>query len=68
MALEDSVLVTQTADEETPDGRIYNREAVKKIRDAWIFKEVRSRQREFTQYKPVSIGRAIYRRRSSLAI
>jgi hypothetical protein len=52
--LEDSVLMTRTPDEETEDGRIRNREAVSKIRDAWIYKQVRARQNEFTQYQKVS--------------
>lgn len=52
-ALEDDVLLTRTPDEETPDGRIRNREAMQKIRDAWIYKQVRNRQAEFTQYRSV---------------
>ena len=48
------VLVTRTADEETEDGRIRNREAMAKIRDAWVYKQVRERVREFTEYKQVS--------------
>jgi hypothetical protein len=49
------VLVTHMADEETEDGRIRNREAVAKIRDAWVYKQVRERVREFTEYRQVSI-------------
>eukprot|EP00532_Pseudo-nitzschia_australis_P009224 CAMPEP_0168163900 /NCGR_PEP_ID=MMETSP0139_2-20121125/633_1 /TAXON_ID=44445 /ORGANISM="Pseudo-nitzschia australis, Strain 10249 10 AB" /LENGTH=897 /DNA_ID=CAMNT_0008080847 /DNA_START=170 /DNA_END=2863 /DNA_ORIENTATION=- len=45
------VLVTRTADEETEDGRIRNREAMSKIRDAWVYKQVRERVREFTEYR-----------------
>jgi hypothetical protein len=37
-------IVTRTADEETEDGRIRNREASQKIRDAWIYKQIRARQ------------------------
>jgi hypothetical protein len=51
--LEDRVLVTRTPDEETEDGRIRNKEAVRKIRDTWIYKQVRARQDEFTQYRQV---------------
>lgn len=49
--LTDAVLQTRTPDEETADGRIRNREAVAKIRDTWIYKQVRARQDEFTQYR-----------------
>ena len=52
-ALEDRVLVPRTPDEETEDGRIHNKEAVRKIRDTWIYKQVRARQDEFTQYRQV---------------
>jgi hypothetical protein len=52
-SLEDSVLVTQMPDEETVSGQVKNREAMQKIRDAWIFKQIRSRQQEFTQYRTV---------------
>jgi len=44
-------VANRAADEETEDGRIRNREASTKIRDAWIYKQIRSRQEEFTQYK-----------------
>jgi len=37
-------IVTRTPDEETEDGRIRNREAATKIRDAWIYKQIRARQ------------------------
>jgi phosphatidylinositol-bisphosphatase len=50
-SIEQSPLVTRTPDEEAEDGRIRNREAVTKIRDAWIYKQIRARQDEFTQYK-----------------
>lgn len=53
--IEDEVLVPQTPDEETEDGRVRNREAITKIRDIWIYKQVRARQDEFTQYRPVRI-------------
>ncbi|KAL3807945.1 hypothetical protein ACHAXA_006823 [Cyclostephanos tholiformis] len=45
------IVASRAADEETEDGRIRNREASAKIRDAWIYKQIRSRQDEFTQYK-----------------
>jgi hypothetical protein len=53
--LEDKMLTTRTPDEETEDGRIRNREAATKIRDAWIYKQIRARQDEFTQYRSVSV-------------
>jgi hypothetical protein len=51
--MEDKVLVTRTADEETEDGRVRNKEAMAKIRDAWVYKQVRARVDEFTEYKQV---------------
>lgn len=51
--MEDKVLVTRTADEETEDGRIRNQEAIAKIRDAWVYKQIRARVDEFTEYKQV---------------
>ena len=54
MQLEEKMLVTRTPDEETEDGRIRNREAATKIRDAWIYKQIRAHQDEFTQYRTVS--------------
>ena len=54
MAKEEKMLTTRTPDEETEDGRIHNREATTKIRNAWIFKQMRARQDEFTQYRTVS--------------
>lgn len=53
--MEDKVLVTRTADEQTEDGLIRNREAMTKIRDAWVYKQIRQRVDEFTEYKQVSI-------------
>ena len=50
-----SIVAPRSADEEMEDGRIRNREAVTKIRDAWIYKQIRARQDEFTQYKQVSL-------------
>ncbi len=45
------ILASRAADVETEDGRISNREALTKIRDTWIYKQIRSRQDKFTQYK-----------------
>ena len=39
-----SIVSTRAADEEMEDGRIRNREAATKIRDAWIYKQIRARQ------------------------
>lgn len=55
-AMEDHVLVTQGPDEETEDGVIRNRDAIRKIRDTWIYKQVRLRQDEFTHYRTVRIA------------
>lgn len=52
--MDQDVLLTRTPDEETADGRIRNKEAVQKIRETWIYKQVRARQDEFTQYRQVS--------------
>lgn len=52
---EEKMLTTRTPDEETEDGRIRNREAATKIRDAWIYQQIRARQDEFTQYRTVSV-------------
>eukprot|EP00934_Nitzschia_sp_Nitz4_P002818 Nitzschia sp. Nitz4//scaffold85_size83877//58734//64309//NITZ4_005237-RA/size83877-processed-gene-0.128-mRNA-1//1//CDS//3329559161//2808//frame0 len=49
--MEDRVLVTRTADEETEDGRVRNKEAMTKIRDAWVYKQIRNRVAEFTEFK-----------------
>jgi hypothetical protein len=51
--MDEKVILTRTPDEETADGRIRNKEAVKKIRDTWIYKQIRIRQDEFTQYRKV---------------
>ena len=64
--MEDKVLITRTADEETEDGRIRNKEAMAKIRDAWVYKQVRQRVDEFTEYKQVSIRLTISNIRSSI--
>lgn len=53
--MESKVLVTRTADEETEDGRIRNKEAIAKIRDAWVYKQIRARVDEFTEYKQVRL-------------
>jgi hypothetical protein len=61
-SLEDSILVTRVPDEESVTGHIKNREAIQKIRDAWIFKQIRQRQPEFTQYRTVRILSLVYHR------
>ena len=38
------LVANRAGDEETEDGRIRNREAATKIRDAWIYKQIRARQ------------------------
>jgi hypothetical protein len=38
------IVANRAGDEETEDGRIRNREAATKIRDAWIYKQIRARQ------------------------
>lgn len=51
--MDNKMLVTKTADMETEDGRISNREAAEKIKDAWMYKQIRARQDEFTHYRQV---------------
>lgn len=46
-------------DIETSDGRIRNQEASQRIRDTWIYKQVRIRQDEFIQYQQVRIIYAV---------
>ena len=41
------IVANRAGDEETEDGRIRNREAAAKIRDAWIYKQIRARQVSF---------------------
>ena len=60
-SVDDVPLRTLTPDEETVDGRIRNREAIGRIRDAWMFQQIRQRQPEFTQYRSVSHGAVSYR-------
>ena len=50
-AKEDQMLVTTLPDEETEEGLIRNRQAVEKIRDTWLYKQVKNRQDEFTNYQ-----------------
>jgi len=47
----DPIIADRAGDEETEDGRIRNKEAASKIRDAWIYKQIRARQDEFTTYQ-----------------
>jgi inositol polyphosphate 5-phosphatase INPP5B/F len=44
------VLIPSLPDEETETGMIRNADAIAKIRDTWIYKQVRLRQDEFTNY------------------
>lgn len=48
-----TILAPRSGDQEFEDGRITNKMAVTKIRDAWIYKQIQQRQEEFTQYKKV---------------
>ena len=51
--LDNQMLITKTNDVETEDGRISNREAAEKIKDAWMYKQIRARRDEFTHYRQV---------------
>jgi hypothetical protein len=53
-SIDEKVLLLRTQDEEAADGRVQNKETSQKIRDTWIYKQVGSRQDEFTQYRQVS--------------
>lgn len=48
-----SALSIKSQDVEYEDGRVCNKEAMAKIRDAWIYTQLRMRASEFTQYKQV---------------
>lgn len=52
--MDNQMLTTKTTDVETADGRISNREAAEKIKDAWMYKQIRARRDEFTHYRQVS--------------
>jgi len=52
---EDQMLVTTIPDEETEQGVIRNRQAIEKIRDTWLYKQVKSRQDEFTNYQQAKL-------------
>jgi len=49
------VLSIRSADEEMEDGRVRNKEAVKKIQDDWIYKQIWARAKEFTKYNEARI-------------
>ncbi|CAB9525107.1 II inositol 1,4,5-trisphosphate 5-phosphatase [Seminavis robusta] len=49
--LDNRMLTTKTTDVETEDGRISNVEAAEKIKDAWMYKQIRARRDEFTHYR-----------------
>jgi len=42
-------------DKEFEDGRVINPEAVKKIREDWVYTQMTTREKEFTQYKNLRI-------------
>ena len=48
-------IITNTPDEEMEDGRIRNAEAMDKIRNDWMYRQISARREEFTQYKNVSL-------------
>jgi len=52
---EDQMLVTTVPDEETEEGVIRNRQAIEKIRDTWLYKQVKNRQDEFTNYQQANL-------------
>lgn len=53
--LHDTVLLVQTPDQETEQGIKRNPEAAAIIREDWIFKQVRSRVDEFTNYNKATL-------------
>jgi hypothetical protein len=50
-----SALTIKSQDVEYEDGRVCNTEAMNKIREAWIYTQLRMRASEFTQYKQVKL-------------
>ena len=52
---EDQVLVPTIPDEETEEGVVRNRQASEKIRDTWLYKQVKARQDEFTNYQNATL-------------
>eukprot|EP00978_Attheya_sp_CCMP212_P022016 scaffold65048_cov43-Attheya_sp.AAC.1 len=54
-AADNQMIIPRTPDEETEDGTIRNREAATRIRDAWIYKQIRARADEFTQYRKAQV-------------
>ena len=65
--LENHVLVPEGPDEETEDGIIRNLDAIAKIRDTWIYKQVRLRQDEFTNYRQVRHARCLQKAMAAMA-
>lgn len=49
--MDNQMLVVKSTDVETADGRISNKEAAEKIKDAWMYKQIRARRDEFTHYR-----------------
>jgi hypothetical protein len=56
--LSGETIAVKALDEEFEDGRVRNAEAVTKIRDAWIYTQISAREKEFTQYRNVSLFRS----------
>ena len=51
--MESKILSCRTPDQETEQGLVRNEEAIRKIRDSWIYKNIRARTNEFTEFKQV---------------
>jgi hypothetical protein len=51
--MESKILSCRTPDQETEQGLVRNEEAIRKIRDSWIYKNIRARTNEFTDFKQV---------------
>jgi hypothetical protein len=56
LRMESKILSTRTPDQETEQGLVRNEEAIRKIRDSWIYKNIRARTNEFTEFKQVRKG------------
>ncbi|GMH76240.1 hypothetical protein TrLO_g4041 [Triparma laevis f. longispina] len=51
----DHMLSTTQPDTEPEEGRVVNQEAITKIREAWIFKQLAQRQSEFTTFSSINL-------------
>ena len=49
-------LLSVEGDEEMEDGRIRNKNAAENITKMWIYKQIKARAEEFTQYRNVRIN------------